>query len=120
MNDTPSSNDAGSMEARVTKAGRSNRRAGAEGHGSHCRNSRACAEKIVQNATTAAAAAANRAKTTLGDASDAAQQAEDVVDAGRRATESVSQQIQKTPLMAVLVGAVLGYVAAWWFHGGRR
>jgi hypothetical protein len=125
MNDTPSSRGVGSIEARVTKAGEAIGErvqsatvatAAAAGH----------AEKIVQDAAAAAAAAANRAKTTLGDASDAAQLAwsqastvaQDAVDAGRLATGSVSQQIQKTPLMAVLVGAALGYLAGWWFHGG--
>lgn len=44
--------------------------------------------------------------------------AENVVDAGCRTTRSVSRQIHENPLMAVLVGAVLGYVAGWWFHGG--
>jgi ElaB/YqjD/DUF883 family membrane-anchored ribosome-binding protein len=107
MNDTPSSNDAGSMEAQVTKAGE------AIGEG-------------VQSATAATAGAAGQAKTVLGDAGEAAQQAwsqagevvEDVVDAGRRATRSVSRQIHENPLMSVLVGCALGYVAGWWIHGG--
>jgi ElaB/YqjD/DUF883 family membrane-anchored ribosome-binding protein len=125
MNDTPSSNDAGSIEARVTKAG--------EAIGERVQSATAAtaaaaghAQKIVQDAAAATAAAANRAKTALGDAGEAAQQAwshastmvEDVVDAGRRATSSVSQRIHENPLMAVLVGAVLGYVAGWWIHGG--
>jgi hypothetical protein len=118
MNDTPSSNTTKAREAigeRVQSATAAT--AAAAGH---------APEKFVRNAAAAAAAAADRAKTTLGDAGEAAQQAwsqasavaEDVVDAGRRATGSVSQQIQKNPLMAVLIGVVLGYVAGWWFHGG--
>jgi hypothetical protein len=65
----------------------------------------------------------------LGGAGDAAQQAwsqaggvvEDVVDAGRRATKSVSQQIKEMPLMVALVGFALGYLASLWMHkeGGR-
>jgi ElaB/YqjD/DUF883 family membrane-anchored ribosome-binding protein len=95
-----------SFEARVTKAGE------------------AIGER-VQSATAATAAAAGQAK--LGDAGEAAQQAwsqaggvaEDVVDAGRRATNSVSRQIGENPLLAVLVGCALGYVAGWWIHGRR-
>ena len=64
----------------------------------------------------------------LGDASEAALQAwsqaggvaEDVVDAGRRATRSVARQIGEKPLIAVLVGFALGYVAGLWMKGGRR
>jgi ElaB/YqjD/DUF883 family membrane-anchored ribosome-binding protein len=125
MNDTPSSNDAGSMEARVTKTGEA---IGARVQSATAATAAAAghAEKIVRDATAATTAAANRAKMTLGVAGEAAQQAwsqastvaEDVADAGRRATRSVSQQIHENPLMAVLVAAVLGYVAGWWFHGG--
>jgi hypothetical protein len=42
--------------------------------------------------------------------------AEDVVDAGRRATKSVSQQIKERPLVVALVGFALGYLASLWFH----
>jgi ElaB/YqjD/DUF883 family membrane-anchored ribosome-binding protein len=127
MNDTPSSNDAGSMEACVTKAG--------EAIGERVRSATAAtaavaghAQKMVQDATAATAAAANQAKTTLGDAGEAAQQAwsqagamaEDVVDAGRRASRSVSQQIHGKPLMAVLVGFALGCVAGLWINRGGR
>ena len=62
----------------------------------------------------------------LSDAGEAAQQAlsqaggvvEDVVEAGRRATKSVSQQIQERPLMVALIGFALGYVASLWIQGG--
>ena len=125
MNDTPSSNDAGSIEVCVTKAG--------EAIGQRVESATAAtaavaghAEKLVRDAAAATAAAASRAKTALGDAGEAARQAwsqastvaEDVADAGRRATRSVSQQIHENPLMAVLIGAVLGYVTGWWLHGG--
>jgi ElaB/YqjD/DUF883 family membrane-anchored ribosome-binding protein len=108
MNDT-SSDNARNLEARVTKAG--------EALGDR-----------VQSATAATAAAAGQAKKVLGDAGEAAQQvwsqaggvAENVVDAGRRATRSVSRQIGETPLIAVLVGFALGYVAGLWIQGGSR
>jgi len=82
------------------------------------------AQKIVQDA---AAAAAGQAKQVLSDAGEAAQQgwsqasalAEDAVDAGRHATKSVSRQINENPLMAVLVGFALGYVASFMIHGRR-
>jgi hypothetical protein len=95
VNDT-SSDNARNLEGRVTKAG--------EALGDQ-----------VQSATAATAAAAGQAKKVLGDAGEAAQQvwsqaggvAENVVDAGRRATRSVSRQIGETPLIAVLVCAWL-------------
>ena len=79
-------------------------------------------------AAAATAAAAGQAKKVLSDAGETAQQAwsqasgvaEEVVDAGRRATRSVSRQIHENPLMAILVGAVLGYVAGWWNSRRRR
>jgi hypothetical protein len=127
MNDIPSSkNNAGSMEARVTKVG--------EAIGERVQSATAAtaaaaghAQKVAQDAAAAAMAAANQAKTMLGDAGEVAQQAwsqastvaEDVVDAGSRAAGSLSRQIQANPLLAVLVGAVLGYLAGWWIHGGR-
>jgi ElaB/YqjD/DUF883 family membrane-anchored ribosome-binding protein len=125
MNDTPSSNNSGSNEARVTKAG--------EAIGEQVQSATAAAaavaghaQKIVQDATAATTAAASQAKKRLGGAGEAAQQAwsqastvaKGVVDASCRATRSVSQQIHENPLMAVLVGAVLGYVAGWWIRGG--
>jgi ElaB/YqjD/DUF883 family membrane-anchored ribosome-binding protein len=108
VNDT-SSDNARNLEGRVTKAG--------EALGDQ-----------VQSATAATAAAAGQAKKVLGDAGEAAQQvwsqaggvAENVVDAGRRATRSVSRQIGETPLIAVLVGFALGYVAGLWIQGGSR
>jgi hypothetical protein len=86
VNDT-SSDDAKSVDARVTKAGE------------------AISER-VQSATAATASAVGRAEKVLDDADEAAQQAwskaggvvEDVVDAGRRATMSASLQIGENPL----------------------
>jgi hypothetical protein len=120
-----SSNDATSMEARVTEAG--------EAIGEHVKSATAAtaaaaghAQKIVEDAAAATVAAASQARKVLVDAGDAAQQAwsqaggvvEDVVDAGRRATKSVSQQIQERPLMVALIGFALGYVASLWIQGG--
>lgn len=120
MNDTPTSNNAGSMEARVTKAG--------EAIGERVRSATAAtaavaghAEKIVQDAAAATVAAAGQARageTARQAWSQAGAVAEEVVDASCRATRSVSRQIHENPLMAILVGAVLGYVAGWWIHGG--
>jgi len=80
--------------------------------------------RAVQDAAEATAAAVGQAKKVLSDAGEAAQQAwsqaggvaEDVVDAGRRVTGSVLRQIGENPLIAVLVGCALGYVAGWWIH----
>jgi hypothetical protein len=122
MSDT-SSNDARSMEARVTQAG--------EAIGEHVKSATAAtaaaagqAQKIVEDAAAATVAAAGEARKVLGDAGDAAQQAwsqagrvaEDVADAGRRATKSVSQQIKERPLVVALVGFAIGYLASLWIH----
>ena len=85
------------LEARVTKVGK------------------AIGER-VQSATAATAAAAGQAQEVLDDAGEVA---EGVVDAGRRATRSVSRQIEENPLITVLVGCALGYLAGWWIHGRR-
>lgn len=100
--------DVRSFEARVTKAGE------------------AIGER-VHGATAAGAAAAGWSKGVLDDAGEGAQQAwsqaggvaEDVVDAGRRATTSASRQIADNPFTAVLIGCALGYIAGWWIHGRR-
>src|ERR1700751_4653135 len=126
MDDT-SSDNARNLEASVTEAG--------EARGERVQSATAStaaaagqAQKIVEGAPAATAAAAGQAKKGLRDAGEGAQQAwsqaggvaEDVVDAGRRATRSVSRQIDERPLIAVLVGFALGYVAALWMKGGRR
>ena len=82
------------------------------------------AQKIVENATAATVAAASQARKVLGDAGETPQQAwsqagavaEDIVDAGRRATKSVSQQIKERPLVVALLGFALGYLASLWIH----
>jgi hypothetical protein len=38
-------------------------------------------------------------------------------DPGRSATASVSRQIGENPVISVLVGCALGYIAGWWIHG---
>jgi ElaB/YqjD/DUF883 family membrane-anchored ribosome-binding protein len=125
MNDT-STDDATSMEARVTKAGE----AIGERVQSAATATAAAADqvqKLVQDATASATVAAVQAKKVLDDAGEAAQQAwsqaegvaEDLVDAGRRATRSASRQIGENPLIAVLVSCALGYVAGWWIHARR-
>src|ERR1700730_9030193 len=120
MNDT-------SLETRVTKAG--------EAIGERVQSATAAtaaaagqAQKIVEDAAAATGAAVGQAKEVLSDAGEAAQQAwsrasgaaEDVADAGRRVTRSVSRQIDEKPLVAVLVGFALGYVASLWIHGRGR
>ena len=123
-----SSNDARSMEARVTQAG--------EAIGEHVKSATAAtaaaaghAQKIVEDAAAATVAAASQAREVLNDVGETAQRtwsqaggvAEDVVDAGRRATKSVSQQIKERPLVVALVGFALGYLASLWIRkeGGR-
>ena len=127
MSDT-SSNDARSMEARVTQAG--------EAVGEHVKSATAAtaaaaghAQKVIEDAAAATVAAASQTRKVLGDAGEVSQQAwsqaggvaEDVVDAGRRATKSVSQLIKERPLLMALVGFALGYLASLWIHkeGGR-
>ena len=128
MSDT-ASDDPRSMEARVTQAG--------EAIGEHVKSATAAtaaaaghAQKIVEDAVAATVAAANHCKKSArrrgrgGTASLVASGrgvAEDVVDAGRRATKSVSQQIRERPLVVAQVGFALGYLASLWIHkeGGR-
>jgi hypothetical protein len=115
MNDKPSDNVRNLEALHVTEAG--------ETIGERVQRATAAtaaaagqAQKIVQDATEATAVAVGQAKKVL---SDAGEVAEDVVDAGRRATRSVSRQIDEKSLMAVLVGFALGYVASLWIHGRR-
>ena len=115
MSDT-SSDKGRNLEARVTEAG--------EALGERVQSATAAtaaaagqAQKIVEDAAAATVAAAGQAKKVL---SDAGGVAKDVVDAGRRATRSVSRQIDERPLIAILVGFALGYVASLWIHGRDR
>jgi hypothetical protein len=116
MSDT-SSNYASSMGARII----GERVQGAPGCSSRPRPKNGW----VEDATAATAVAAGQAKKVLGEAaqqawSQAGGVAEDVVDAGRRATKSVTRRIER-PLMVALVGFALGYLASLWIHkeGGR-
>ena len=111
-----SSDNARNLEARVTEAG--------EALGERVQSATAAtaaaagqAQKIVEDAAAATAAAVGQAKKVL---SDAGGVAEDVVDAGRRATRSVSRQIDERPLIAVLIGFALGYIASLWIHRPGR
>ena len=127
MNNT-TSNNAISMEARVTKVGE----AISEGVQSATAATAAVAghaQKIVSNATAATTAAVSQATKVLDDASETAQRAwaqagamaEDALDAGRCATSSVSRRIYRNPLTAVMAGFALGYLAAMWIRrGGGR
>jgi len=73
----------------------------------------------VQTATAAAGIAAGQAGDVAQQAwSQAGEVAEDAVDAGRRATRSVSRQINETPLVAVLVGIAFACIAGLWLRGG--
>jgi hypothetical protein len=118
MNDT-SSHNAGSIEAKVTKIGAA--------IGERVQSATAAtaavagqARKIASGAAAATTAVASQASKGLGAASETAEQAwsqagavaEDVVDVGRRATRSISRQIHENPLMAVMAGFALGYLAA--------
>jgi len=72
----------------------------------------------VQTATTAAGVAAGQAGDVARQAwSQAGDVAEDVVDAGRRATGSVSRQIHENPLITVLVGLAFACIAGLWLRG---
>ena len=122
-----SSDNVSNLEARVTEAG--------EALGERVKSATAAAaaaaghaQKIVEDAAAVAVAVPGQARKVLGDAAEAAQQAwpeaggvaENIVDAGRRATRSVSRQIDEKPLVAVLVAFALGYVASLWIHGRGR
>jgi hypothetical protein len=73
----------------------------------------------VQTATAAAGIAADQAGDVAREAwSQAGDVAEDVVDAGRRASRSLSRQINGNPLMAVLVGVGFACIAGLWLRGG--
>jgi hypothetical protein len=94
-----SSDNARNLEARVTEA-REELGERAQVAAAAAATLAGQAQKIVQDAATATAAAAGQARKVM---SDAGGVAEDVVDAGRRATRSVSGQIGENPLIAVLV-----------------
>jgi ElaB/YqjD/DUF883 family membrane-anchored ribosome-binding protein len=99
-----------SLESRVTEAGE------ALGEG-------------VRHATSATAAAAGQVEKALGEASEAAQQAtrqawsqasgvaDDVLEAGRHAAQAASRQVEEQPLLGMIAGLALGYIAALLIHG---
>jgi len=69
--------------------------------------------------TAGAGIAAGRAGDVAGQAwSQAGDAAEGVVDAGRRATRSVSRQIHENPLITVLVGIGFACIIGLWLPGG--
>jgi ElaB/YqjD/DUF883 family membrane-anchored ribosome-binding protein len=45
--------------------------------------------------------------------------ADDVLAAGRHAAQAASRQVNEQPLMALIVGFALGYIAAFLLHGRR-
>ena len=61
-----------------------------------------------------------------GQAGDVAQQtwsqagevAEEAVDAGRRATLSVARQVHESPLITLLIGVGVAFIAGLWLRGG--
>ena len=85
----------------------------------------------VSSAASVPAAAAGQAEKTLGEAGEAVQQAarqawsqaSDVADnmlsAGRDAAQAASRHVEEQPLLAVIVGFALGYIAALLVHRRR-
>lgn len=100
-----------SLESRVTEAGE------ALGDG-------------VRHATSATAAAVGRAEKAFGEASEVVRQTaqqtwsqasgvtDDVLAAGRQATQA-ARQIGEQPVLAVIAALALGYIAALLIHGRR-
>jgi ElaB/YqjD/DUF883 family membrane-anchored ribosome-binding protein len=73
----------------------------------------------VHDATAATANAAGRAGEAAQETwSQAGEVAEDVLDAGRQASRSVSRQIHENPLTALLVGIAFAFTAGLWLRGG--
>jgi hypothetical protein len=73
----------------------------------------------VHDVAAATAVAAGQAGDVARQAwSQAGEVADDAVDAGRRATRSVSHQVHESPLIALLVGIAFACIAALWLRGG--
>ena len=70
-------------------------------------------ERALGEAGEAVQRAAGQAWSQAGDVAD------DVLAAGRRAAQAGSNQINEQPLLAVIGGFALGYVAAFLLHGRR-
>jgi ElaB/YqjD/DUF883 family membrane-anchored ribosome-binding protein len=45
--------------------------------------------------------------------------ADDMLAAGRHAVQAATRQVDEQPLMAVIAGFALGYIASWLIHGRR-
>ena len=85
----------------------------------------------VRNATSGTAAATAQAEKAVGEAGEAVQQtarqalsqvsdvADDMLAAGRHAVQAATRQVDEQPLMAVIAGFALGYIASWLIHGRR-
>ena len=78
----------------------------------------------VSSATSAAqgalAGTAEAVQQAAGQAlSQASGVADDVLAAGRHAAQTASRQVNEQPLMVVIAGFALGYVAAFLLHGRR-
>lgn len=85
----------------------------------------------LRNATSVTAAATGQAERAVGEVGEAVQQtarqalsqASDVTDdmlaAGRHAVQAATRRVDEQPLMAVIAGFALGYIASWLIHGRR-
>jgi hypothetical protein len=85
----------------------------------------------VSSAASVPAAAAGQAEKTLGEAGDAVQQAarqawsqagdvaDNMLSAGPGAAQAASRHVEEQPLLSMIVGFVLGYIAALLVHGRR-
>src|SRR6202035_4116541 len=85
----------------------------------------------VRNATSATAAATGQAERAVGEAGEAVQQtarqalsqasdvADDLLAARRDAVHAATRKVDEQPLMAVIAGFALGYIASWLIHGRR-
>ena len=72
----------------------------------------------VHDAAAATAIAAGQAGDMAQQAwSQAGEVADDAIDAGRRATRSVSHQVHENPLIALLVGIAFACIAGLWLRG---
>jgi len=51
--------------------------------------------------------------------SQASDVTDDMLAAGRHAVQAATRQVDEQPLMAVIAGFALGYIASWLIHGRR-
>jgi ElaB/YqjD/DUF883 family membrane-anchored ribosome-binding protein len=85
----------------------------------------------VSSAPSVPAAATGQTEKTLGEAGEAVQQAarqawsqagdvaDNMLSAGRDAAQAASRQVEEQPLLAMIMGFALGYIAALLVHGRR-